>query len=69
MADADFAGTDRAESRDVSRIFGKHQGSGSGCVRIFSGYRGYLNIYRTECVSAFGKLSAQTGARESSGVL
>jgi hypothetical protein len=62
MADADFAGTDRAESRDVSRIFGKHQGSGSG-------YRGYLNIYRTECVSAFGKLSAQTGARESLGVL
>ncbi len=26
MADAGFAGTDRAESRDVSRIFGKHQG-------------------------------------------
>ena len=60
MADADFAGTDRAESRDVSRIFGKHQGSGSGCVRIYSGYRGYLNIYRTECVLSLIHISEPT---------
>ncbi len=53
----------------IEAVLRRAQGSGSGCVRIYSGYRGYLNIYRTECVSAFGKLSAQTGARESSGVL